>query len=213
MLVRDINGRRVGESQVPRARIARGVRPLTLTKAPRGAGAISSSAVGRAYAGPFSDLRATGVASSRAVSVRVSHRFTRDWIQTSWSARRRAGAGRARFSADVLFPSWGGRAASVVAVLLDGSRVAVTSRIALSSVAYLWVRSERSGYVVVPVSRPRGATVHTLRTSPQSSDPRPGPTAAIQLARASRFSRTALTVRLMPVQNEAEAAAAAARLK
>ncbi len=214
LLVRDIRGRRVGESQTPRARIARGVRPLTLTKAPRGAGAISASSVGRAYAGPFSDLRATGVVSSRAVSVRVSHRFTRDWIQTSWSARRRASAGRARFTADVLFPSWGGGTASVVAVLRDGSRVAVGARrMPLSAVAYFWVRSERSGYVVVPASRPRGATVHTLRTSPQSSDPRPGPTLAIQLARASRFRRTALTVRLMPVHNEQEAAAAAARLR
>ena len=114
----------------------------------------------------------------------------------------------------MLFPSWGGRAASVVAVLRDGSRVAVGSlRIPLSSLAYLWVRSERSGYVVVPASRPRGATVHTLRTSPQSSDPRPGPTLAIQLARASRFRRAALTVRLMPVHDEQEAAAAATRLK
>jgi hypothetical protein len=214
MLVRDVNGRRVGQTQVPRARIAPGYRPLTLTKAPRGAGAISSTSVGRAYAGPFTDLRATGAVSSRAVTVRVSHRFTRDWIQTSWYASRRASAGRARFTADVLFPSWGGRAASVVAVLRDGSRVTVGSRrIPLASVSYLWVRSERSGYVVVPVSRPGGAGVHTLRTSPQSSDPRPGPTAAIQLARASRFSHASLTVRLMPVQDEQEAAAAAARLR
>ena len=176
LLVRDISGRRVGESQVPQARIARGFRPLTLTKAPRGAGAISSASVGRAYAGPFSDLRVTGAKSSRAVTVRVSHRFTRDWIQTSWYASRRAGAGRARFTADVLFPSWGGRAASVVAVLRDGSRVTVGSRlIPLSSVSYLWVRSERSGYVVVPASRPSGATVHTLRASPQSLGPAPRP--------------------------------------
>jgi hypothetical protein len=210
MLVRDIRDRRVGESQLPRERIATGVRPLTLTRAPRGAGAISASSVGRAYAGPFRDLRATGTMSSRAVTLRVSHRFTRDWIQTSWTASRRAG--RARFSADVLFPSWG--AASIVAVLRDGSRVTLDSRhVALSAVAYLWVRSERSGYVVLPMGRPRGATVHTLATSPQSSNPRPGPTAAIQLARHARFSRAALTVRLMPVHSEQEAAAAATRLK
>ena len=73
--------------------------------------------------------------------------------------------------------------------------------------------AEPIGYVAVPMSRPRGATVHILPTSPQSSDPRPGPTAAIQLARYARFSRAALTVRLMPVHSEQEAAAAAARLK
>ena len=96
----------------------------------------------------------------------------------------------------------------------DGTRVTVGSRlIPLSSVAYLWVRSERSGYVVVPASRPSGAGVHTLRVSPQSSDPRPGPTLAIQIAREKRFNRAALAVRLMPVHDEQEAAAAAARLK
>jgi hypothetical protein len=51
-----------------------------------------------------------------------------------------------------------------------------------------------------------------MRPAPQSSDPRPGPTLAIQIARAERFNRAALSVRLMPVHNEQEAAAAAARL-
>ena len=70
-------------------------------------------------------------------------------------------------------------------MLRDGTRVTVGSRlIPLSSVAYLWVRSERSGYVVVPASRPAGAGVHVMRAAAQSSDPRPGPTAAIQIARA-----------------------------
>ena len=51
-----------------------------------------------------------------------------------------------------------------------------------------------------------------MHAAAQSSDPRPGPTAAIQIARASRFSRAALTVRIMPVHDEQEAATAAARL-
>ena len=113
----------------------------------------------------------------------------------------------------MLFPSWGGRAASIVAVLRDGTRVTVGTRLVpLSSIAYLWVRSERSGYVVVPASRPAGAGVHIMRPAAQSSDPRPGPTAAIQIARAARFNRATLSVRLMPVHSEQEAAAAAARL-
>ena len=78
---------------------------------------------------------------------------------------------------------------------------------------YLWVRSEHSGYVVVPGRHaPAGAGVHIMRAAAQSSAPNPGPTAAIQIARAQRFSRTALTVRLTPVHDEQEAAAAAARL-
>ena len=213
LLIRDVAGRRVAASQTARTRVVRGVRPVRLTKAPRGAGAVSSVAVGRAYAGPFSDLRATGTTETRGLLLRVSHRFTRDWIQTAWTATRRSGNGR--YSADVLFPSWRGEgSASVVAVLRDGSRVNVGSRrIPLSSVEYLWVRSEHSGYVVVPHRRPAGAAVHTIRAHAQSSDPKPGPTLAVQIARAKKFSRAALSVRLTPVANEQQAAAAAARLK
>ena len=199
-------------SQVGRSRVEPGVRPLTLLKAPSGAGAVSSASVGRAYAGAFSDLRATGAMSARGLLMRVTHRFTRDWIQTSWTATRRSGT--ARYTADVLFPSWGGRDARITAVLRDGSRWPwAPSSCRSSSVKYLWVQSERSGYVVVPAgTRPAGAGVHAMRAAAQSSDPRPGPTAAIQIARAQRFSRAALTVRLTPVQDEQEAAATAARL-
>ena len=96
----------------------------------------------------------------------------------------------------------------------DGSSVTVgTKLVPLSSVRYLWVQSERSGYIVVPAgTRPAGAGVHAMRVAAQSSDPRPGPTAAIQIARAQRFSRAALTVRIAPVKDEQEAAATAARL-
>jgi hypothetical protein len=66
---------------------------------------------------------------------------------------------------------------------------------------------------VVPAgTRPAGAGVHAMRVAAQSSDPRPGPTAAIQIARSQRFSRAALTVRIAPVKDEQEAAATAARL-
>ena len=65
----------------------------------------------------------------------------------------------------------------------------------------------------MPASRPTGAGVHVSARAAQSSDPKPGPTAAIQIARAQTFNRAALAVRLMPVHDEQEAAAAAARLK
>jgi hypothetical protein len=213
LLIRDVSGRQVTASQLGRARVQPGVSPLRLTKAPHGAGAISSAAVGRAYAGPFSDLRATGTNETRGLLLRVSHRFTRDWIQTTWTATRRSGTGR--YTADVLFPSWrGDGTAGITAVMKDGSRVKVgATLIKLEKIAYLWVRSEYAGYVVVPASRPAGAGVHVLRPAAQSSDPKPGPTLAIQIARAQRFGRAGLSVRLMPVHDEQEAAAAAARLK
>src|SRR3954453_11022752 len=215
LMVRDVTGRRVAASQTARTRVVAGSSPLRLTKAPSGAGAISSAAIGRAYAGPFSDLRATGTAATSTLAMRVTHRFTRDWIQTNWTLTRRAGT--ARYTADVLFPSWKGEGtspASIVAVLRDGTQATVGSKlIPLTAISYLWVRSEHSGYVVVPASRPAGAGVHVIRPSAQSSNPKPGPAAAVQTARAQRFARAALAVRLMPVHDEQEAAAAAARLK
>ncbi len=207
-VVRDGNGRLVIASQTGRSRVT-GTTPLRLTKAPSGAGALASARAGRAFAGPFSDLRATGTMSSSTLRLTVSHRFTSDAIQTSWIVARRAGT--SCYTADVLFPSWGGRAATVVAVLRDGSRVTVGTRaIPLSSIAYLWVRSEFSGYVVVPLSCTHGAAVHVLHPSPQSSAPKPGPTLAVRLARNARFSRVALTVRLTPARDEQQATTAAA---
>ena len=52
LMVRDVAGRRVTASQIGRSRVVAGSRPLRLIKAPSGAGAISSAAIGRAYAGP-----------------------------------------------------------------------------------------------------------------------------------------------------------------
>ncbi len=210
VIVRDVAGRRVMASQVARTRVLAGVAPFRLTRAPHGAGRIPAGNVGRAYAGPFSDLRTSGTVTAAGVTVRVDHRFTPGWIETRWTVTR--GRPATRESADVLFPSWGAASARVSAVLTDGSRVAVGARrLDLARVQYLYVRSEHSGYVVVPLTRP-AAGVHLVRTSRQSSDPLPGPTLAIQIARNARFRRAALAVRLMPVHGEQEAAAAAARL-
>ena len=196
-LVRDVNGRRVLASQVARTYVDRSVTPLQLTKAPSGAGARASSATTSAYAGAFTDLRATGTISSSAGSVRVSHRFDPKWIQTHWDITRR---GSRALSADILFPSTGrGRQASVTAVLKDGSRVTVGDRlIALSRVAQLEVKSQYSGYTVTPLSRPAGAGVHILRPAAQSSAPDAGPTLAVQIARNERFSKVAFTARITP---------------
>jgi hypothetical protein len=209
IVVRDIAGKRVLASQTGR-RWVTGSAPLRLSRPGLGVLALSSR-LGHAYAGPFTSLSASGSLSSPTLTVHVAHRFTRDWIQSSWRLTRRAG--RARYTADVLFPSWGGSAASVTAVLRSGDRVPVgAGRIALSSIAYLSIRSRYSGYVVAPVTRPAGAVVRTLAVSPQTSDPEPGPTLAIQIARASRFNRAALAVRITPVADAREVPAAAARL-
>jgi hypothetical protein len=112
------------------------------------------------------------------------HEFSPDSIETRWTARV-AGAGR---TADVLFPSWG-RSATVTAVLADGTSVPIgRDRRSLDGVRWLYVHSARSGYVIVPRDRPRGATLRLLHPRSQSSAPLPGPTLAVGLAGSARRS-------------------------
>ena len=147
-------------------------------------------------------------------SLRVTHRFTPRLDPDALDRDPPQPAAR-RYTADVLFPSWrGARTASVVAVLRDGTQVTVGSTpdpAARRSTTCGCAASTAATSSCPPHAR-AGAGVHALRAAAQSSDPRPGPTAAIQIARAQRFSRAALTVRLTPVHDEQEAAAAAARL-
>ena len=186
LIVRDISGRHVFASQ--RHDGGR----LWLTRAPHGVRASASAWNGRAYAGPFSDLRARGIARGGGWVARVSHRFTPSFVETAWSARRASGS--ARQTVDVLFPT-GSRGASVVAEMRDGSVERVGSvRMALRDVA----RFRVGGYVVVPRSRPRGATVHVLHPHPQPSAPTPGPTLAIQLVRAGHARSVAFRARVLP---------------
>ena len=93
--------------------------------------------------------------------------------------------GRARLETDVLFPSWG-HEARIVAVLADGERISLRAQsVALEHVERFEIESERSGYTVVPLSRPAGAVARLLPTARQSSAPDPGPTLAIEVARGS----------------------------
>jgi hypothetical protein len=212
MRVQDASGRQVLSSQVGRSKVSRGVTPLRLTKAPVGAGATAAAAVGHAFAGPFTDLRATGTVSTSTLAERTSHRFTPRFIDESWSLRRVRGS--AHLTASVLFPSWGSRSARVVAVLKDGTRVSVASRaVSLARVDYFQVVSEHSGYVIVPRSRPAGAVARVLHPSRQSSDPDPGPTLAVELARkSSSFRSVGFAVRIATA-DESSAAQVASSLR
>jgi hypothetical protein len=74
----------------------------------------------------------------------------------------------------------------------DGSRRAIGGRrVRLDGVAFLHVRSARSGYVIVP-RRTAGVTARALRVRRQSSAPHAGPTLAL------RLPGRALTARLAP---------------
>jgi hypothetical protein len=194
LVVRDAAGRRVLATQLPRRSVDRRVMPLRLTRAPQGVGATAAAAVGRAYAGAFGELRATGTVSTPALLARTTHRFRAAAIETTWSLRYRRGA-VGRYRADVLFPSWG-RGARVVAVARDGRRLQIgRSPVRLARVAAFCVESARSGYAIVPSGSAR-ATARLLRPAPQSSAPRPGPTLAVRIADGSTFAPVRLTVRL-----------------
>ncbi len=187
-VVKDRNGRRVLASQIGRSSVDRGVTPLRLTRAPRGAGASAAASVGRAFAGPFTTLEATGTVRNGAAAIRVTHRFTPRDITTRWDVTHRPNAG-----ADVLFPSTG-KSAHVIAVLRDGTRARFT-KVALDRVARFEIETRYSGYTITPLTRPKGATARLLHPAAQSSAPDAGPTLAVDLGSGTH---TALTARITP---------------
>jgi hypothetical protein len=194
--VRDAAGRVALASQLGRREVQRGVTPLRLTRAPTGVAARASARADRAYAGSFRDLRASGSVASAAARVTSEHRFTARAIETRWTVRRSGAAGP--LSAAVSFPSWG-RRARIVARLRDGSRRTVTARpLALRDVASFEVAGRDSGYLIVLLTRPAGAVARIARPARQSSEPAPGPSLSIALARRSRFHRVRFGVRMIP---------------
>ena len=214
VLVRDGASKEIATSQRPRA-VAPLRQPLRLLSSPRGHVETAEPYPTRPYAGPFETLVATGRTQAREVVVDTTHRFTPTYIETRWSVARRM---RARYTVDVLFPSWG-KSATVEAVLRGGRRVTLAKpgrkrrEIALRDVVYFYLAGEETGYVVVPTGHRPHAKAHILRPRPQSSAPRPGPTLALQLAHGKRFRRLGLAMRVAPAASRQEAAQAARRLR
>ena len=213
LTTRSALGRPLGSTQKARRHLDPRVTPIELLRAPRGAGQTGRAAIGKAFAGPFRELRARGRVSRRQHELETIHRFTPWYVETRWTARARSRAyARARYGADVGFPSTGPDA-HVSAVLRDGRQVAVGDQpISLAGVSYLSVRSARSGYVIVPLERPAGATARIVAVTPQWSAPQAGPTLVVTLARAQRFASVSLSARLVPVPDAGSVDAVARRL-
>jgi hypothetical protein len=187
VIARGPNGRALLASQAGGSAPSRRVPRLRLTRAPSGVGA--SATTRRALAGAFTELEAVGHLEQGGAGVTSRYRFTPASIEGRWAVTGR-GVGRV----DVTFPSWG-RGASVVAALCDGRRVTLGgARIALADVRSLHVISERGGYTVEPLVRPRGAVVGLVGTTPQSSAPSAGPSLVVALRRAG--ARTAFGARI-----------------
>jgi hypothetical protein len=77
--------------------------------------------------------------------------------------------------------------------------------VALKHVERFEIESERSGYTVVPLSRPAGAVARLLPTARQSSAPDPGPTLAIDIARGAAWRRATFGARLTVVSRQSAA--------
>ena len=174
---------------------------LVLARSPRGRVTRTRRLPANPDAGPFGALEAVGRVAGGGAEVTVRHRFTADYVESTWTVTR----GRRRLLAEALFPSWGGLSARVVAVLTDGSRVELPAAGALpaDAVRYFHLAGPRGGYVL---GLSGGGRASARRVARPASAPRPGPTLAVAIP------KRALRARLAPAATAEQAAEVAQRL-
>ena len=214
IVVRRSDNRQVLTSQKTLAHGSVAKPPIRLSDAPRGRGRLATFPR-HAYAAAFNRLAAVGVVRKGGLSIRTEHVFRSTFLETKWTI---TSATIRRLKIDALLPSrW--RAAKIEAVLHDGRHVPlvvnfhpVKGKIALSQVAWFYVQSLKSGYVVVVRKAPARATAFALPTHPSGFEPHPGPTLAIRLSNASRVRTRSLTTAIAPARSPAEAEVVAAQL-
>ena len=188
--------------------------PIRLTDAPRGRGRLASYPR-HAYAAAFNRLAAVGVVRKAGITIRTSHVFRSSFVETTWKVQS---SKLRRLKIDALLPSrW--RAAKIEAVLRDGTHVPlivnsrpVKQRLLLRDVAWFYVQSVDSGYVVVVRNAPARALAFALPTRPSGFEPHPGPTLALRLSNGSQVRNRAITAVIAPARSPAEAATVAASL-
>ena len=211
IVVRNHRTGRVTASQRARPRADLAHPPLRLRRAPSGTAQHPAAYPKRAYAGPFQEIEAAATTSGQTAAIVSRHRFRPGHIESTWHVQPRPGA-RGEHTVRAQFPSWG-RSATVTAVLRDGtSHVLGAQAIALRRIAWFHIAGEDGGYVVVVRTKDAAGRVHLLRPRAQSSQPRPGPTLAVELLTRARLRRRTLTVRYAPANDPLTAAAVAARL-
>jgi len=193
--------RRPGRRRVLATQGAPRTASLALARSPRGRVVGTRRLPARPDAGPFGVLEAVGEASGGGGAVSVRHRFTAGHIETTWTVAR----GRRRLLAEALFPSWGGAAAHVTAVLHDGRTLELPAAgaLAASAVRYFHLAGPRGGYVLVLTGAGR---VTARRVARQASAPRPGPTLVAAMPGRE------LRARIAPAATSERAAEVAAEL-
>ncbi|HEY6887387.1 MAG TPA: hypothetical protein VI300_06390 [Solirubrobacter sp.] len=178
-----VGGRVVLRTQYGDRSLEPGATPLRLLRAPRGAGVRGTDTRRRAYAAPFTDLRARGDVHADGIRATTDYRFTPGFIEARWTLRAPLNVAPL-----ATFPSWGS-GAHVIATLRDGRTITLGKGThPLAGIRWLHVVSEHSGYRVLPLVNPAGASVRLTTPAPQPADPHPGPTLEIALATARTAS-------------------------
>jgi hypothetical protein len=178
--------------------------PLRLLRAPYGVGSAGSPL--HPFAGPFDVVRVTGAASGAGIDARSTYTFRRNSIVGEWTVR--ASTSRRR-SIEALFPSTGGQDAAVWALPQGGAPMQVTASLPVRGIAAFWVQSERSGYLVQPLDRVKGAVAEIVQPHRQPSAPHPGPTLTIRLTEHLRKKRPVVfSARIVPAADVETARAA-----
>jgi hypothetical protein len=137
----------------------------------------------------------SGIARGAGTSARSTYTFRRSSIVGQWQIRATT---RRQRSAEVLFPSWGGNAAAVWALLRDGTAVKLESARPRQGIRGFWVQSEHTGYAVVPVDRVKGSVARIIQPERQTSAPKPGPTLSVLLThRVARKRPVRFSARLV----------------
>jgi len=166
----------------------------------------------QAYAGPFRRLEAVGSTYGPGVGIHTRHRFTADYVQTSWRVLP-VGPERSGHDVRVLFPSTGSDV-TVTAGLRDGRELSLTgaSRLALDEVAWFHLGGASCGYVVVLRTSRLPGHAHLTHPARQSSAPHAGPTLVLEPIHNGRLRDLTVSARIAPARTLEDARQLAGRL-
>ena len=209
MLVRAPNGTVVTASQRPHTRAPSGRIPVILNQSPQGPITRTKRYPSSPHAGTFKTIEAGGLIDRAGIRFRARYTFAADSIKVHWQITRGTAAS---LSAEVLLPSWGDGVLNVVLNSGQVVQLAGTASVRMSDVRYFFIDGSEGGYILIPRAFPPTATAHVIRPSEQSSNPRPGPSVSVRLARGTEWRDVSMRVVMAPAQTAAEAALLAPHL-
>jgi len=197
VVLTDAAGHRVLSSQGRRGRIR-------VVRSPHGDLSAARAYPARPYAGRFGVIVARGLVRGGGVAIRAAHEFRHDEIISRWRVSCSGGCADHRLRAH--FPTYG-RDSAIDATLRHGGSVRLAGpgtdgagRVALEDIAGVILGDGRvGGYRLSDVAASTGARLLALSVSPQVSNPRPGPTLAVELRGEGNARSMSVSVRMKPI--------------